>query len=118
MSLTNTNIHDAVAIRDTAKEIFISARAVEEQKFNSWYVSLLKCSKEKVLDKIPFPYEGWTMKTLVPEWYVEQPNPEVCNQQVKEANEKINQINSIIADINAEGLRLLEEYNATFGKGH
>ena len=57
MELTDKHIHDAVAIRDNAKEIFIAARAVEEQRFTNWYNSLLKCSKEKVLDRIPFDYE-------------------------------------------------------------
>ncbi len=118
MELTDKHIHDAVAIRDNAKEIFIAARAVEEQRFTNWYNSLLKCSKEKVLDRIPFDYEGWTMRTLVPEWYVDKPDPKVCDEQVAEANRKISQINDIIADINAEGLKMLQEFNEAYGKGH
>lgn len=114
MELNEHSMHDPVAIRDKAKEIFISRRAAEEQKFERWYKSLMQCSKEKVLDKIPFDYENMSMRTLVPEWYSDAPDPVKCAEQVEAANAKISQINEIIAEINLEGLKLLEEYNALY----
>lgn len=114
MELSKNAVHDAVAIRDKAREIFISCRAAEEQKFAGWYASLLKCSKERVLDKIPFDYTNMSIRSLIPEWYKDVPDPDVCAQQVKEANDKISKINEIIADLNREGQKLLEEYNALY----
>lgn len=114
MELSEHQVHDVVAIRDKAREIFITRRAAEEQKFERWHKALLKCSKERVLDKIPFDYESMSLRSLCPEWYVEAPNKDVCEQQVREANEKIDQINSIVAEINREGIALLEEYNRLY----
>lgn len=105
---------DPVQLRNKARETFISKRSVQEQNFNKWYASLLKCPKEKVLDKIPFDYEGMTLQSLVPEWYTEVPDPEVCKLQLEEANKKLDIINSIIDGINREGVALLEEYNKLY----
>lgn len=116
MELNEDHVHDVVAARNQARELFISRRAVEEQKFDAWYKSLIQCSKEDVLDKIPFDYTGMSIRTLIPEWYADVPDPAVCSQQVEEANKKIQEINKIIAGINREGIRLLVEYNRAGGK--
>jgi hypothetical protein len=107
---------DPVAIRNQARERFISTRAVEEQKFNKWYAALLKCPEDKVLSRIPFDYKDMSMQTLVPEWYAEIPDKAVCEQQVAAANEKINIVNGIIDSINREGLELLNEYNELYSR--
>lgn len=104
-------------LRQKARETFIAMRTKEEQKFNNWYLSLLKCPKEVVLDKIPFDYQDMSLQSLVPEWYVEVPNAEVCEQQVKSLNEKLEIINCIIEEVNKEGLKLLEEYNQLYARG-
>lgn len=117
MQSNELSMHDPVAIRDKARETFISCRAAEEQKFNQWYTSLLKCSKERVLDKIPFDYTNWSLRSLIPEWYKEVPDPVICNEQVSGLNAKIDTINDIIADINREGIKLLEEYNTLYSGG-
>jgi hypothetical protein len=103
---------DPETLRTKAKEAFISRRTIEEQKINNWYHQLLKLDKELVLDKIPFDYSDMSLQTLVPELYKEFPNAEVVRQQREEANKKLETINEIYRQNNAEGLRLLEEYNA------
>jgi hypothetical protein len=107
---------DVTALRNKARESFISKRTIQEQQFDKWYKGLLACPKEKVLDKIPFDYTTLSLRTLVPEWYVEVPNQEICDQQIAEANAKIDIINKIISDINGDGVRLLEEYNALYSR--
>ncbi len=103
-----------VELRNKARELFISKRSIQEQNFNKWYASLLKCPKEQVLDKIPFDYTNMSLQSLVPEWYAEVPRAEVCTEQVARANEKIDTINQIIDSINREGVALLEEYNKLY----
>lgn len=107
---------DPVAIRNRARETFVAKRTMQEQKFNMWYAALLKCPKEKVLDKIPFDYHSMSLQTLIPEWYAEVPNVEVCTQQLQAANEKIDAVNKIIDSINREGLELLNEYNELYSR--
>ena len=108
---------DPVQLRNRAKEIFISRRTIEEQKIQRWLEDLLRCDKEKVLDKIPFDYTELSLQNLIPELYVEFPNPEVVKQQREEANKKLEIINDIYRQNNAEGLRLLEEYNTLYASG-
>ena len=106
---------DPVALRNRAREIFITKRSMQEQNFNTWYAALLNCSKEKVLDKIPFDYSDLSLQKLIPEWYVEAPRKEVCDEQLAKANAMIKQVNAIIEELNKEGLKLLEEYNTLHG---
>lgn len=109
----NTDMeHDPAVLRQRAREKFLTRRTLQENKINEWHKSLLRCPKEKVLDKIPFDYTKLTLQDLVPEWYRENPDPAICAQQVADANEKLRVVNDIIKEINAEGVRLLEEYNA------
>lgn len=117
MELNSHILKDPVAMRDKARETWIGRRTIEEQKVEKWHKALMQCSKERVLDKIPFDYTDMSTRTMVPEWYVEVPNPEVCAQQVAALNEKIDQINAIIRDINAEGLEALAEYNSLYASG-
>ena len=108
---------DPVTLRNRARDIFIAKRSIQEQNFNMWYQALLGCSKERVLDKIPFDYSDLSLQKLIPEWYAESPRKEVCDEQLAKANEMIGQVNKIIEDLNAEGLKLLEEYNTLYGQG-
>lgn len=102
-------INPAELVRQ-AREEFVAKRAVNEKKFNDWYAALLKCPKETVLDKIPFDYHNLTLQSLVPEWYSENPDPEVAKAQWEEANKKINSVNEIINLLNKEGLEELQKY--------
>lgn len=108
---------DPVAERNKAREAFVARRTVEEQKFQAWYQALLKCPKEKVLDKIPFDYADMSIQKEIPEWYAEVPRADVCEKQVAALNEKIDTVNKILYDINQEGLKLLQEYNALYAGG-
>jgi len=108
---------DPVVLRNQVRDIFISRRSIEEQKVNKWINELLSCPKERVLDRIPFSVEGMSLQTLVPEWYVDKPNKEICAQQLQAAREKIDQINQIIYEINKEGIEEIKEYKALYERG-
>lgn len=108
---------DPVLLRNQVRDIFISMRSIEEQKVSKWVRELLSCPKERVLDRIPFSVEGMTLQTLVPEWYVDKPDKEICNQQLQAAREKIDQINQIIYEINKEGIEENKEYKALYERG-
>ena len=60
---------DPVALERTKNDIVVRNRTLVERDFNEWYTSLLTCDKTLILDKIPFPYEGWTLQNQCPEWY-------------------------------------------------
>lgn len=109
--------HDVVAARDKAKEIFVSLRTREEQKVEQWRGRLLQCSKELVLDKLPFDCQTVSLRTMCPELYADIPNPDLCHQQVAAANEMLQRVNEIIADINRGSIELLEEYNRLYNGG-
>lgn len=108
---------DPVLLRNQVRDIFISRRSIEEQKVNKWVKELLSCPKERVLDRIPFNLEGLSLQTLVPEWYVDKPNKEICTQQLVEARAKIDQINQIIYELNKEGIEENKEYKALYERG-
>lgn len=115
--LTDLELKDPSTARDEAREIFITLRTKEEQKIKRWHASLMKCSQEKVLDRIPFDYEDMSLKTLVPEWWADVPDEAVCKEQVAEANKKIVQINDIVREVYKDALTKLEEYNRLYGGG-
>lgn len=117
MELNSNVLKDPIAMRNQARETWIGWRTIEEQKVEKWHKALMQCSKERVLDKIPFDYTDMSTRTLIPEWYAEVPNPEICSQQVAALNQKIEQINAIIREINAEGLVALDEYNRLYASG-
>lgn len=103
---------DPAVLRSRAREKFIARRTVEEQKLEKWRNALMSAPSNKVADKVPFQLIDLTLQNLIPEWYVELPNPEIAKQQVIAANEKIALVNQVIIDLNKEGIALLEEYNA------
>lgn len=95
------------------RERFIMERTMEEEKFDRWYRNvLLTAPKEQILDKIPFDYSDMSIKTMIPEWFVDKPNPEVANQQVDEFQEKLNIIMNIFYEANKESIRLQQEFDA------
>lgn len=102
---------DVIALQNKARDILITSRAVQEQKFEQWYTALLKCSKEKFLDKIPFDYTGWSLQKMIPEWYVEHPDGEKAKEQVAAFNAKVAQINALANELNMTGVKLIEEFN-------
>lgn len=106
-----TSYKDPIALRNKARETMIAKRAIEEQKFNTWYQYLCNAPEDLVLSKLPFDYKNMTIQTEIPEWYVEVPDPKVCSEQVAKLNEKIKIVNDIYNELNEEGCRLLEEYN-------
>lgn len=103
---------DPAVLRSKAREKLITRRTVEEQKLDKWRNALLSAPTNKVADKVPFPLTDLTIQNLIPELYKELPNAEIVEQQRKAANEKIAIVNQIIYDLNKEGVKLLEEYNA------
>lgn len=103
---------DPAVLRSRAREKFITRRTVEEQKLDKWRNALLSAPSDKVSSKVPFALVDLTLQNLVPEWYKELPNAEIARQQITAANEKIETVNRVIADVNKEGIALLEEYNA------
>ena len=104
-----------IALMNKAKETFIKARTLEEQKFNSALSVIKRLPKEVLSDKLSFNIDEITIQSLVPEWYVEKPNSVICEQQVAAANEKLEEINKINSDLNQESLKALEEYNKLYG---
>lgn len=102
--------HKPAELGRLLRERFIQGRTREETKFNNWKGALLQCSKELILDKIPFDVANSTLQTFVPEWYVEKPNEEIAKQQVMELNNKITIVNNIVEEYNMKGIALLKEY--------
>lgn len=112
---TTDGFINPVEMRRQAREILVAKRTVYEREVKQWYDGLMQCSKEKILDKIPFDYTDMSLKTLVPELYEEVPRREVVDQQFAEANRKFHIINSIVNECNQEGLKLIQEYLALEG---
>ena len=104
------DFHKTAELVRQHREIFVQERTKQETKFNNWKAALLKCSKEQILDKIPFEIENATFQTFIPEWYVDKPNKEIAHQQVVEFNKKIELVNSIVEEFNMKGMELLNEY--------
>lgn len=102
---------DPIALRNKAREIMVTKRSIEEQKFATWYNYLMNAPEDLVLSKLPFDYKDMTIQKEIPEWYVDVPDPKVCAEQVAKLNEKIKIVNDIYNGLNEEGCRLLEEYN-------
>lgn len=102
-------------LRNTAREIFIAARTRREQEFNEWKNGILK-TPDEFRNKLPFDVATLTMQSLVPEWYSDTPNKEVCSEQIKAANEKLNAVNTVIEQYNQEGIKLLIEFNQEYKK--
>lgn len=105
---------DPVALARQARETFITRRSKEEQKFKTWYAQFLN-TPESFKAKIPFDLGELSIEKLIPEWYVEKPNKEICDQQFAQAMEKINIINELVYQYNEEGIRALQEYNQKYG---
>lgn len=96
---------------------FIRTRTINEQGFLQWKKGLLNCSKEKVLDKIPFDYMSLSLEKEIPEYYVEHPDGAIIKQQEDALNEKIATIESIINEVNMQGVRLLQEFRTRYNMG-
>lgn len=94
-----------------AREAVIAYRTREETKFNNWKKALLTCSKEEVLDKIPYDIQSMTFESLIPEIYKDRPNQAQYAKELKAANAILEECNNIIDELNREGAKLLEEYN-------
>lgn len=106
---------DPAALLRESKEILIKQRTIREQQFNNWYNNdLLRCP-ESVLSRIPFDYRGWTLQTLIPEWYEEVPNEEKAKEQLEAANAKIEQINEIMRDIYKQAVAKQAEFKKLYG---
>lgn len=102
---------DIVAVRNAARDTWISERTKEEQKFNTWYQNLLSLP-QNVLDRIPFDYRSLSFKDIVSEWYKEVPDKEIASQQVKKINDIIKSVDNIMFELNKDAIAALEEYNA------
>lgn len=105
-------VHDATQKRNEVREYIVSMRAKYEQQVEDWRNSLTKTSKTLVQDKIDFDFSELTLRTLVPEWYEQTPNPEVWKQQVTEANAKFDHVNNIIQELNEQQYKVYEEFLA------
>ena len=102
---------DPVALERTKNDIVVRNRTLVERDFNEWYTSLLTCDKALILDKIPFPYEGWTLQNQCPEWYSNRPSKAKAQAEYEALAEKIQVINNIVNEVHKEGLELLAEFN-------
>ena len=109
--MSSIDVKDYHKLLASAKEKFIAERTLEEKKIEEWRVGVVGCGKSAILEKIPFDYEHVTYRILVPAAYEENLDPELIKKQIEEAKEKIDAVNQIVAEYNAEGLKLLEEYN-------
>ena len=103
---------DPAVLRARAREKFVAKRTLEEQRWDKWRNALINVPVDKIAAKLSFPLTDLTLQNLVPEWYKDLPNAQIASAQVQEANQKIAQVNQIILELNKEGIKLLEEYNA------
>lgn len=101
---------DPAVARNRAREKFIAARTVEEQKLETWRQQVMKCHEE-FRSKIPFDYEHISLRSEVPEWYAELPDKDTAHEQLLKLNEKLEAVNAMAREWNAKGLELLEQYN-------
>ena len=99
----------------TAREAFIADRTQAEYRFNEWYTGLLGCSKEDVLDKLPYNYDNMSFKTECPAFYEDIPNEMDCVEQLLALNEKMNIANNIVNELNKDNLIKLEQYRKEKG---
>lgn len=112
---TTDGFINPVEMQRKAREILVAKRTVYEREVKQWHDNLMQCSKEKILDKIPFDYTDMSLKTLIPELYEEIPKREIVDKQFAEANMKFHIINCIVNECNQEGLKLIQEYLALEG---
>lgn len=115
--IAEEKLKDPVQLRAQAREHFIKARTQVESSFNNFIATIRTAPDNLIGDKIPFDYKNVTLQELVPEWYKDIPDKDIASQQVAQANEKIAIINDVFKAINAEGVKLLQEYNALYQKG-
>ena len=115
MSVELTSHKDPAILQRENIATMIKARTIEEQKVESWNRVLLSMPKDKVLDKIPFDCSNLTLKEQVPEVYKDNPCADIVEAQIAAFNEKIDIINSILQQINAEGEELHREFKALYG---
>lgn len=101
-----------IELQRLAREKLIAYRSKEETRFNNWKKALLTCGKEEVLDKLPFDVNEISLEGWIPELYKDRPDPDKYKKQLQQANTLIEQVNSIMDELNRKGAVLLEEYNS------
>ncbi len=113
-------VDEYIKATQEARDIFISIRSKREQSFNTWYASLQKSlsANPELAEKIPFSIEGWSVKTLVPEWYETNPDQAKADEQWKAAADKIDQINDIFYQYILEGMEIQRRYKELDSGAH
>ena len=91
------------------RDTLISERAKAEAGFNQWKQGVMACS-EKFRAQIPFDVANATVRTLIPEWYEEQPNEEIARKQFEEANALMMQVDQIVVGLINQGKALRAEF--------
>jgi hypothetical protein len=96
------------------REAFVSTRMQQEIKVSAWAEKLLKVDPE-VLAGVELP-EEITLRALIPEFYVDEPNQAVYDKQWEAADKLFEKVNKIIEEYNKEALRCLSEYKVLVSK--
>ena len=106
--------HDYNQLLAKQKEKFITERTQQEQIFNQW-LSVCRSWKQEIKDKLPVNVDQLTIQILMPCWYAERTTKEEEAEQLKRANDLIEQINRIVDEYNEKSLQLIEKFNSIGG---
>ena len=106
--------HDYNQLLAKQKEKFITQRAQQEQAFNQW-ITVCRGWKPEIKQQLPVNVDALTIQILMPCWYAERTTKEEEAEQLKRANDLIEQINQFVDNYNQKSLQLVENFNTIGG---
>lgn len=96
-------------ILQVMKNKLIEARTIEEAKLKQFAESIANINTKEVFGDIELPMD-LSLKSLCPEAYKDDPNPEVYQEQYEKMVELFNVLNAKIISYNQEAIEALNEY--------
>ena len=103
------NSKSATELYNKCKSDFLAVRVKQEVMVQQYFDSLYKIDKAVFDGKVEIP-ENASLKSLVPEYYVDNPKQEVLDQQIDTANQLFDKINGILADVCKEAVECYSQY--------
>lgn len=91
-----------------ARERFIAERLKQEMEVQAWGEKIKQCDPS-ILEGIELP-EEISLKTLLPELYVDRPNQSVYDEQYEKMQELFDKCNKVAEEYNAKVRKTIEEY--------
>lgn len=101
-------LKEDIELIQKAREDFVHKRTKQELDVKAWAEKIKKVNPE-VLSGVELP-EDISLRSLIPELYEDEPNPEIYHSQYVKAVQLFDQVNAIAEKYNQEAKKCLLEY--------